>query len=92
MKFRLKTSNFAIFFAKKPDKTNTTKHVTTYVQMRIEPYIFTKLFQKTYKHFRALTRHVALPYIARKNTPQTNYNFFINYSLFALLVRPFMLK
>lgn len=80
------------FFAKQPDKTNTIKHVVTYVQIRTEPYIFTTFFQKIYKHLRALTRHVALPYTARKNTPQTKYNFFTNYSLFALLVRPFMLK
>lgn len=49
MKFKLKTGNFAILFAKKPDKTNTTKLVVTYFQTRIEPYIFTKFFQKTYK-------------------------------------------
>ena len=49
MKFKLKTSNFAIFFAKKPDKTMTIKHVVTYVQMRVKPYIYTKCFQKTYK-------------------------------------------
>lgn len=70
----------------------TTKHVVTYVQMRIELYIFATFFQKTYKHLCALTRHALLSKTTRKNTPQTKYNFFINYSLFALLVRPFMLK
>lgn len=69
MKFRLKTSNFAIFFAKKPDKTMTTEHVVTYFQTRIEPYIFTKFFQKTYKHLRTFTRHALLPKTTCKNTP-----------------------
>ena len=45
----VKNKQFCHFFAKKPDKTMTTKHVVTYVQMRIEPYIFTKCFQKPYK-------------------------------------------
>lgn len=50
MKFRLKTSNFAIFFAKKPDKTNTAKLVVIYLQMN-KPIHFYNIFSKNLQTF-----------------------------------------
>ncbi len=50
MKFKLKTGNFAIFFAKKPDKTMTTKHVVIYLQMNKLIYFY-NIFSKNLQTF-----------------------------------------